>query len=172
METSGKSTWPQYGMYFNSTKVQFGDSGRIEKLPAIKISIPLRYNLEIIKLNPILSQYYHFNSTKVQFGEQQTRWLSRQMLHFNSTKVQFGAGIGAPLGEIAYYFNSTKVQFGDTRIVYSEYIEYFNSTKVQFGGEAPPNHQGSAHYFNSTKVQFGEKDKDAKLMDRIKFQFH
>ena len=75
------STKVQFGAYwkfdydplqinFNSTKVQFGGSCEDRKNWTKIISIPLRYNLEVVRSPAILFKCsLNFNSTKVQFGE-------------------------------------------------------------------------------------------------------
>ena len=53
--------------YFNSTKVQFGGLQSRRLLGILAISIPLRYNLELL-FGCGANDISDFNSTKVQFG--------------------------------------------------------------------------------------------------------
>ena len=61
----------------------------------LRISIPLRYNLEPLSL-PTFTSGINFNSTKVQFGESEVFPPEKNRGYFNSTKVQFGVPL--PLG--------------------------------------------------------------------------
>ena len=54
---------------FNSTKVQFGVSNSLATVIPTFISIPLRYNLEVVVSREVVP-HNNFNSTKVQFGVQ------------------------------------------------------------------------------------------------------
>ena len=56
------------------------------------ISIPLRYNLETLCIELLITFFLNFNSTKVQFGVYSKIEPLGERFHFNSTKVQFGEG--------------------------------------------------------------------------------
>ena len=80
---------------------------------SVKISIPLRYNLEPLSL-PILRGRLDFNSTKVQFGG------------------RFYLGIPAPLVISIPLRYNLELQL---TTAFVSPTKNFNSTKVQFGGE-------------------------------------
>ena len=98
-------------IYFNSTKVQFGEETTEETqlIPEDFNSTKVQFGVEYVTLKGLV--WSDFNSTKVQFGEQQSALRNQDWRISIPLRYNLEAEIDKMYMNFTY-FNSTKVQFG------------------------------------------------------------